>query len=529
MKKLICFFLIAFQCSFAQQKENSQAIKALMASESQLEKQPDSAYFYANKAFKIAKQDGDKKLLLQANFAISKSLKNIGKVKPAVIFAQQGLSIAQQLNDDQGMLKGWILLGNCYASQQQFDKAKLIYTYGFKYFSKPKKLPELSAINNAFAELYLQMGNKKLAGQFYKDNIHNNSIPGNNIGAANAHNQHGSFLAATNDFKNAIPEYLEAIRLLKTDPNAPTEKIQGMALQLSDAYRKSGNIEKADEYLEISNGSAKKAISEPTKIAAKSPQKPVIKQKAPEPIIIDKKSIPEPTRKSEIYVLFLLIISIALTLFALYLLYRNKILREEKRSALAKMKSHLFANIAQELSLIDGDSEQLSVISAQLLELSNIENGQLKPDLKPGSLSDFIDNTIQPFVLQAAAKEVNFISNVEKTDDSQYFDKDIIAKIITTLMANAFATTLKNEHIYFSATIIKKRLQIRISNSGSTLKKEALEKLFDQFYEKNENDAGVGIGLALVKELVACYHGEIEPSIHENTLRFVISLPLKLG
>ncbi|WP_299516988.1 response regulator, partial [uncultured Flavobacterium sp.] len=70
-------------------------------------------------------------------------------------------------------------------------------------------------------------------------------------------------------------------------------------------------------------------------------------------------------------------------------------------------------------------------------------------------------------------------------------------------------------------------LKLVVSNSGSEIKKEEINKLFERFYQKKENHQGVGIGLALVKELVELYNGKIETTVENGLLSFTVLLPLE--
>ena len=115
---------------------------------------------------------------------------------------------------------------------------------------------------------------------------------------------------------------------------------------------------------------------------------------------------------------------------------------------------------------------------------------------------------------------------IDKNSSNHYFDKDVIQKIITNLLSNAFKYTAQNESITINTTIENERLDIVVSNSGRTLKKEDLPKLFERFYQKEEENVGFGIGLALVKELVTLYKGIISVTLENQTIIFKLILPL---
>jgi DNA-binding response OmpR family regulator/anti-sigma regulatory factor (Ser/Thr protein kinase) len=181
----------------------------------------------------------------------------------------------------------------------------------------------------------------------------------------------------------------------------------------------------------------------------------------------------------------------------------------------------------KELQLIDTNSNRMLELVDQLLELSKIDTGNLKLILKDGNISSFLHTIIEPFDFSAKENNINFVSNIYKKSENNAFDKDVIEKIVTNLVSNAFKYNNENQQINFLANIENQILKIVVSNSGSDIKKEDLPKLFERFYQKKENSQGVGIGLALVKELVDLYQGKIETSVENGVLSFAVSLPLE--
>lgn len=234
--------------------------------------------------------------------------------------------------------------------------------------------------------------------------------------------------------------------------------------------------------------------------------------------------------------------------------YRNKIKTAEKLQELNDLKSRFFANISHEfrtpltlikspvqslkseiknenqqikLDLIDKNSNRMLELVDQLLELSKIDSGKLQLLLKEGNISTFLNAIVEPFEYQAKENRLLFNSFVEKTTENHHFDKDVIEKIVTNLLSNALKYTPENQTISFTSSIENKQLKIVVSNSTYELKKEDLPKLFERFYQKNETQKGVGIGLALVKELVELYQGKIETQLKNSILIIDIQIPIE--
>ncbi|UPQ79460.1 response regulator [Flavobacterium azooxidireducens] len=234
--------------------------------------------------------------------------------------------------------------------------------------------------------------------------------------------------------------------------------------------------------------------------------------------------------------------------------YRNKIKTAQKLNELNELKSRFFANISHEfrtpltlikspvqslqaeisnesqkskLDLIDKNSNRMLDLVDQLLELSKLDSGKLQLILKEGNIGLFLNSIVESFSFQAKENKLSFTSTIEKNSENHHFDKDVIEKIVTNLLSNAIKYTSENEKVSFQSKIENNQLQLVVSNSGSKIKKEEINKLFERFYQKKENHQGVGIGLALVKELVELYKGKIETNVENGILSFTVLLPLE--
>ncbi len=243
-------------------------------------------------------------------------------------------------------------------------------------------------------------------------------------------------------------------------------------------------------------------------------------------------------------------------LFFTYALNLRKKQAEQERNVLKKMsliKAQFFANISHEfrtpltlikspvqslqaeitnesqkgkLDLIDKNSNRMLELVDQLLELSKIDSGKLQLILKVGNIGVFLNSLVESYEFQANENNLKFIKNIEKTANSNLFDKDVFEKIMSNLLSNAFKYTNKNETIYFESKIENEILEVTVSNTGSALRKEDLKQIFERFYQKDISNKGVGIGLALVKELITLYKGTIQTVLENGKLSFIINLPL---
>lgn len=208
----------------------------------------------------------------------------------------------------------------------------------------------------------------------------------------------------------------------------------------------------------------------------------------------------------------------------------------EFRTPLTLIKSPL--QILQSKNVSDSDSKQLDRIDKnanrmlelvdQLLELSKIDSGNLKLLLKKGNINAFLLTMIEPFELLANEKQQNFKKSIHQTKENNYFDKDVLEKIISNLLTNAIKYTPENGIIEIKTKQENDILTLDILNETTDLKEDDIKKMFDYFYQKDNNVSGFGIGLTLVKELVDLYKGTIDAKLISKNLNFKITIPLSI-
>jgi signal transduction histidine kinase/ligand-binding sensor domain-containing protein/DNA-binding response OmpR family regulator len=234
----------------------------------------------------------------------------------------------------------------------------------------------------------------------------------------------------------------------------------------------------------------------------------------------------------------------------LQLEYREK----EKLKKLDELKTKLYTNISHEfrtpltlisgpvnhllsksamntedkkhLTLIKGNSERMLRLVDQLLELSQLEAGSIKLSVGNYDLKPQIIQLLESFSLQAAEKGITLKSAIDNFADAWY-DRDAMEKIISNLLSNSIKYAPENSEISFKAINTENSLLLHVENEDPTLQHKDIHRLFDRFYQSDANADGVGIGLALIKELTTLSRGSISAEkTSEDRLAFQVKLPL---
>ncbi|MCF6168828.1 response regulator [Lutibacter sp.] len=177
--------------------------------------------------------------------------------------------------------------------------------------------------------------------------------------------------------------------------------------------------------------------------------------------------------------------------------------------------------------VIQRNTTRLLALVNQLLDISKIESGSLKLKVAPYNLTSFLEKLLDGFSFMTNQKEINFKVNINSIPKETWFDKDIVEKIVTNLLSNAIKYTPIKGTIIAEAFVKENKLKFIIKNTGAGIAPNKVIKIFDRFYQANNNSEGIGIGLALVKELVVLHKGKIKAeSILNQWTTFTILLPI---
>ncbi|ULC57938.1 response regulator [Flaviramulus sp. BrNp1-15] len=190
-------------------------------------------------------------------------------------------------------------------------------------------------------------------------------------------------------------------------------------------------------------------------------------------------------------------------------------------------KEQLSKQDKEELTLVQRNSKRLLNLVNQLLDLSKLESGSLKLSVSKDDLSVLLKQISSAFEYKTKEKNIQFEMVIPKMG-LVYFDKDVIEKIITNLLSNAIKYAPENGFVKFNTTIKEGQLMINVINNGNTLSNYDMPKLFKRFYQTSKNSDGVGVGLALVKELTTLSHGNIVANtLNKDEIQFTVTLPVE--
>ncbi len=189
----------------------------------------------------------------------------------------------------------------------------------------------------------------------------------------------------------------------------------------------------------------------------------------------------------------------------------------ELRTPLSVIQGHLegvldgvYPADAAHLRPILDETRVLSHLIEDLRTLSLAESGALRLHREPTDLAILLDEALAAY--RAPAREAGLALRAQAADDLPLLDVDPVRvrEVLSNLIANALRHTPRDGSITVSAALEAggRTVRVTVRDTGAGIAPEALPHIFDRFYKAGES-RGMGLGLAIARNLVGAHGGEI--------------------
>ena len=227
---------------------------------------------------------------------------------------------------------------------------------------------------------------------------------------------------------------------------------------------------------------------------------------------------------------------------------------------LDRLKSRFFANISHELrtpltlllspletllqrfgsAFDDGAHELLATMHANgmrllklindLLDLIRLEAGRMEIKNEPLEVADFIKGLASAARQVAEDKHIKLETHTDLRLGVVAADSDKLEKVVLNLLFNALKFTPDGGRVELRAEKQGEKFAFIVNDNGIGIAEKNLPFVFDRFWQADSSSQrkyqGVGIGLALVKELTEMMHGTVAVESQEGKgTTFTVRLP----
>ena len=180
------------------------------------------------------------------------------------------------------------------------------------------------------------------------------------------------------------------------------------------------------------------------------------------------------------------------------------------------------------LNELDQQSERLSSLARDILDLSKIENKNTltKEKLAIGPL---LKQSVKAMEHQAEAKKIALELNIKDRPQAK-IDAEQLIKAFNNLLDNSIKYTPANGTVSVSLAANNGHVKISVKDTGIGISQKSLPRIFERFYRVSKSrsikSGGTGLGLSIVKHVIENHNGEVSvKSQLGKGSEFIITLP----
>lgn len=186
--------------------------------------------------------------------------------------------------------------------------------------------------------------------------------------------------------------------------------------------------------------------------------------------------------------------------------------------------------LIESMGLLTRSAQTMQKHIEDYLDLSIVENGQIKLNQTAVQLNDLIEGCLEQNAEYAASKNIELKLNLEEKLPLVSVDNDRIMQVIDNVVGNAIKYSPPDTTTVIRSYAVNDNVMFEVSDQGPGIKEKDMENIFMK-HRRTENmptggEVSTGLGLAISKQIVILHDGEIGIRPNDDIgVTFWVSLP----
>jgi signal transduction histidine kinase/ActR/RegA family two-component response regulator len=188
-------------------------------------------------------------------------------------------------------------------------------------------------------------------------------------------------------------------------------------------------------------------------------------------------------------------------------------LRNPLSALMTTLQALMLRSPSEDIELMERSVRQLSRIVDNLLDVSRIARGRLELRPKQTELANIIDRAMELVTPLFTERNTQVFVRVPRVGLRLDVDPERMAQAITNVLSNASRFSEPGSRVWVQASREYDRVRLMIKDEGSGIEPDRLPIVFEAFYQAPETrprSAGIGVGLAIARNLVEMHGGKLQ-------------------
>ncbi len=163
-------------------------------------------------------------------------------------------------------------------------------------------------------------------------------------------------------------------------------------------------------------------------------------------------------------------------------------------------------------------SDHLLLLVNDILDMANIQAGQLELERHPVEMGPMLSNVVTMVHERAKKRHLEITTEIDSSLGTINVDERRIKQVVFNLFSNAIKFTPPDGEIKLVARKSAEEYLITVSDNGKGIAEDMQESIFDRFAkgDTTRQNAGAGLGLSLVKSFIEMHGGYVELQSKES-------------
>lgn len=164
----------------------------------------------------------------------------------------------------------------------------------------------------------------------------------------------------------------------------------------------------------------------------------------------------------------------------------------------------------QLIESIKEDSQRLLKITGELLELSQLETGNIQLNMEKSNPYEIVKYATEAVKIQAEQKQIELVIEAENHLSDVKADSEKTSWVLINFLTNAIRYSSENSAITVRLKSENNQIVFEVVDKGKGIDSRYKSKVFDKYFQiPGSHKSGTGLGLAISKEFIEAQNGTI--------------------